>query len=189
MANTYTWTIIGLPCYPEQDNLQDVVFQIVWRYNGTDGEGHFGEAYGTTDVVYEASAPFVPYSDLTQETIEGWLVSALGVDGMAAVTAQVDAAIDFQANPPVIVPPLPWAPPEPPPPPPPPEPIPVEPTTPLPPVEVAPPNIPVDVLPAQDPPPVETLPPPDLEFLPMLPSSSEPPVVAPLEPPQYPVDA
>jgi hypothetical protein len=49
---------------------------------------------------------FVPYNQLTEQTVLGW-IWANGVD-QAATEAAVQQQINNQRNPPVITPPLPW---------------------------------------------------------------------------------
>jgi hypothetical protein len=50
---------------------------------------------------------FVPYNQLTEQTVLGW-VWANGVD-QAATEAAVQTQLDNQINPPVVTPKLPWA--------------------------------------------------------------------------------
>lgn len=113
MANTYTWFVSQLVCYPEHGGQNNVAFKIIWRMNGADGKGHFGEAYGSTPLDISNLNPFTPFEQLTEAQVIGWLEATLGVDGVAAVKEIVDNAISKQAIPPVVAPPLPWAPPEP----------------------------------------------------------------------------
>jgi hypothetical protein len=49
---------------------------------------------------------FTPYADLTQEQVLGWVWDN-GVD-KDATEAAVQQQIDYQINPPVVTPPLPW---------------------------------------------------------------------------------
>jgi hypothetical protein len=108
MANSYEWFISNLMCYPEYQGQQNAVFKIVWRMDGTDGEGHFGQAYGTTPITFDPGQPFTPYDQLTPAIVVGWLEATLGQDGIAAVHEIVDRAINAQLNPVVVAPPLPW---------------------------------------------------------------------------------
>lgn len=108
MANTYTWVISQLECYPEADGHQDVVMTVHWRRQATDGNGHTGDIYGSQVVTLNAEAPFTPYADLTFEQVVGWLEDAMGDEQLAAQIAALDKQIEDQINPPVVTPPLPW---------------------------------------------------------------------------------
>ena len=52
---------------------------------------------------------YVPYADLTEELVIGWVQDAMGEDGVVATEASVETQIENQINPPIITPPLPWS--------------------------------------------------------------------------------
>lgn len=106
---TYTWVIEKLDCYPEQEGQSDVVFNIYWRLNASDGQ-YAASVYGSTLTTYTQGEPFTPYQYLTQEQVVGWLVEGLGPDQVAQYEAVLAQDIAAQINPPTISPPLPWAP-------------------------------------------------------------------------------
>jgi hypothetical protein len=105
--NTYDWVISQLDCYPLQDDNEDVVFQIHWRRQATDGT-HHADVYGSQAVTLDADAPFTPYADLTQADVEGWLEDAMGVERVDEMDASLDKQIEDQINPPILRPALPW---------------------------------------------------------------------------------
>ena len=108
MAVTYTWNITSMDCYPQHDGETDVVFTVHWTLNGTDGT-YNGSVYGTVGVTYDASAPFTPYADLTQNQVVAWVEAALGAEQVVSLEANIATQIANQANPPVVTPPLPWS--------------------------------------------------------------------------------
>lgn len=108
MANTYTWVISQLECYPQHEGNQDVVFTIHWRRQVTDGT-HNADIYGSQSVTLNPDEPFTPYADLTEAQVIGWLEAAFGAETLASQVAALDKQIEDQINPPVIRPPLPWA--------------------------------------------------------------------------------
>ena len=108
MANTYTWVISQLDCYPQQDNHTDVVFTVHWRRQATDGT-HTADIYGSQAVTLDPNAPFTPYASLTEAQVISWLEDAFGTETLAAQVAALDKQIDDQINPPVVRPALPWA--------------------------------------------------------------------------------
>lgn len=103
---TITWTVTAMDCYPQEDNLTDVVFNVHWTCSGVDGE-YNGSVYSTCSVPLSGEGTFTPYADLTQDQVLGW-IWANGVD-QAATEAAVNQQIQNQQNPPVVTPPLPWA--------------------------------------------------------------------------------
>jgi hypothetical protein len=107
--NTHNWIIEQLDCYPERDGLTDVVFTAHWRLIGSDGV-NVATAYGSVGLTYEEGTPFTPYADLTQAQVVGWVKAALGSEQVQTLTDNVAAQLAALANPPVVTPPLPWAP-------------------------------------------------------------------------------
>jgi len=106
MTITYTWQVVQMNAYPEVDGETDVVFTVHWTLSGTDGT-YSGSSYGSVGVTVDASAPFTPYADLTQDQVLGWVWTS-GVD-KDAQEANVAAQIENQVNPTVVTPPLPWS--------------------------------------------------------------------------------
>ena len=109
MATTYTWAVVQMDCYPEEDGEMDVVFTVHWRLTGTEA-GFSGSVYGTQAVTYEAGSSFTPYADLTEAQVIGWVQAAMGEEQVARLEANVAEQINDQVAPPVVTPPLPWAP-------------------------------------------------------------------------------
>lgn len=107
MTNTYTWIVEWMSCYPQAEGETDVVFQVGWRCNATDGT-YNATQYGSVGVSYVAGDPYTPYADLTQDQVLGW-VWANGVN-QDETQAALDTDIANQVNPPVVNPPLPWSP-------------------------------------------------------------------------------
>ena len=122
MANTYTWLVEYMSCYPQAEGETDVVFTVGWRCNAENistATGIVSETpvplppvftatqYGTVNVTYVAGDPYTPYADLTESQVQGW-VWANGVD-QATTEASLATNIANQVNPPVVTPPLPWS--------------------------------------------------------------------------------
>ena len=58
----------------------------------------------------ESVTPFIPYEDLTNDIVIGWIQQELGVNGVNSIEACIQGQIDSQINPPVSPQntPLPW---------------------------------------------------------------------------------
>lgn len=102
--NTYTWIIEQMQCIPQDGYMSDVVINVAWRCNGTDGT-YNATVYSTCSVP-APSGTFTPYASLTQDQVLGW-IWANGVD-QAATEANLDTQIANLVNPPVVALPLPW---------------------------------------------------------------------------------
>ena len=92
MTNTYTWSIANM----ERNTSDDGVVVCHWRCTGVDGD-HSASSYGTTSHAPDPTAAgFVPYADLTEETVLGWVHAAVDKDTIEAAIAD---KIDAMANP------------------------------------------------------------------------------------------
>jgi len=107
MAITNTWAVVQMDAYPEYEGNADVVFTVHWTLNATDGE-HAGGVYGSVGLTLDPEATYVPYANLTEAQVIGWVKDALGEEQVAAYEANVAEQIANQINPPVVSPALPW---------------------------------------------------------------------------------
>jgi hypothetical protein len=110
---TYVYNIKSLKVQNEPDYPQTVV-QTYWTLTGTDANGNSGTFNGGTPFTYDptdASGPFVPFPDLTEADVVGWISGV--VNGNPTYKAHIDGVIldqiGLEINP-VVEEPLPWAP-------------------------------------------------------------------------------
>jgi hypothetical protein len=109
---SYNWTVNSMSCYPQAEGQTDVVFLVYFGVSKTatvNNEPYLSVASGYVNLTYVAGGTYIPYDQLTQEQVIGWVQSALGETGVADYEARVDAQIESAMNPPVATPPLPWA--------------------------------------------------------------------------------
>jgi len=108
MATTYTWTIDRM--YTLQTPDPDYVVNVLWTLTGVDGQ-YTASIGGNTMFDSNQSSTFIPYQDLTQEIVIGWVQNNLGEQGIANYEANVQGQLNSMANPPVSPQntPLPWA--------------------------------------------------------------------------------
>jgi hypothetical protein len=104
----YTWKIEQLDCIPSVDGQSNVVSNIHWRVNATDGT-NTTSVYGCQSLSFDAKSAFISYADLTKDTVVGWVQEAMGIDAVTRLQETLDKQLETLANPPVITPPLPWA--------------------------------------------------------------------------------
>jgi hypothetical protein len=96
---TYTWTTTNL--YTIDVNTEtDYVVTAVYDVIGTD-ETYSASLTNSCEFAVKQNDPdYVPYSDLTNDIVIGWVQEELGVDGVNSIEASIDGQINSQANPP-----------------------------------------------------------------------------------------
>lgn len=104
----YTWKVTGIKTRNEGD-YQNAVVQTYWTKTGTDEDGNEGVFNGatpfTTTTMPEGST-FVPFAELTEEIVLGWIKAAV-VSYEDHINEQIQKQID-QKKAPVEEPTLPW---------------------------------------------------------------------------------
>lgn len=105
----FNWIVNAL--YTETiDGQQDYVVIASFEVVGVDGE-YTANVTGTQTFSTESVSPFIPYNELTNDIVVGWIQQELGEDGVNNIYACIQGQIDSQINPPVVPQntPLPWA--------------------------------------------------------------------------------
>ena len=105
----YTWNVTQLYTQTIEGNTGYVV---IANYNTTGVDGEYTASlsgiaqFSTADVTV-----FIPYADLTEAIVIGWIKETLGENGIISIEACIQGQIDSQINPPVspVNTPLPWA--------------------------------------------------------------------------------
>jgi len=95
--------------YCVQSPQPDYVVNVLFTVSGTDGT-HTASIDGNVQLAVEASDPnFVPYADLTEEIVMGWINAQ--TDNQANYYANIDGQLESIINPPVSPQntPLPWS--------------------------------------------------------------------------------
>ena len=107
MTTTFTTTINQMYCVQSVPNQPDYVVNCLFTVSGTDGT-HTASIDGNIQFEAKQQADFVPYANLTESIVLGWINEA-GV--LPNLEACVQGQIDSQINPPVSPAntPLPWA--------------------------------------------------------------------------------
>jgi hypothetical protein len=94
-----TWNIVNL----DRNTADGFVTTAHWTVSDVDGE-FSGSVYGSVGFSGDLS---IPYADLTEAVVVGWVKEALGAEIVAAHEAAVAAQIEAQKNP-VSATGLPW---------------------------------------------------------------------------------
>jgi hypothetical protein len=85
------------------------VVNVLWTLTGVDGQ-YTALIQGNSTFDSNQPGSFIPYNQLTQDTVLGWIKSQLGEQGIANFKANVQGQIDSLINPPISPQnaPLPW---------------------------------------------------------------------------------
>lgn len=109
METNFKWLIAQLNCKVEEEGLSDVINMIHWRYNATqivDDKTYFADTYSCTSVSQPNPQDFIPYADVTEAEVIGWLESVLDVPAMQL---SLESNLYNQQHPTEVVLPLPWS--------------------------------------------------------------------------------
>ena len=84
---TFNWQIV------QMDRLTSDGFDVVVHYNVSAEDGDYqASTYGTTSYTQTPGETYIPYEDLTQPIVVGWVQEALGKDTVeASLQGQIDA--------------------------------------------------------------------------------------------------
>lgn len=103
-----TWTVTSLLVKPQADEFSDVVYIVNWLCSDTDGTNEARRG-GKTEVPTPAGGTFVPFDQLNEAEVIGWVQATLGAAEVAAIEADLNFQILYMQQPPVVEMPLPWA--------------------------------------------------------------------------------
>ena len=100
MAITKTWEVNTL----QRELADGYVNKVIYRVKGTDGTY---ETRATGEVDLPKPETLVPYKDLTESTVLGWVKTKLGTDKVAAIEKSLEDEIKL-INTPVTAEGKPW---------------------------------------------------------------------------------
>ena len=87
MAITKTWEVNTL----ERELADGYVKKVIYRVKGIDGEEE--KARATGEVELEKPETLIPYKDLTESTVLGWVKAKLGTDKVAGIEKALEDEI------------------------------------------------------------------------------------------------
>jgi len=100
---TFTTTITNM--YTMQTPDPDYVVNALWQVTGVDGE-YTASIQGNTQFTSQQGPDFIPYADLTEATVIGWIPANQIESSQACVQGQIDSMITPPVSPANT--PLPW---------------------------------------------------------------------------------
>jgi hypothetical protein len=90
---TYTWNVAQL----ERETTDGYVYTIHYTVNATDDTNSAG-AYGSIGLE-RPEEDLIPFSELTEQTIIGWVKEKFGDEKVVEIEAALQAQLDEQRNP------------------------------------------------------------------------------------------
>jgi hypothetical protein len=93
---------------PTEGTLQDFVINVHWTRLAKETineKEYFASVYGSQSFSKDDVTNFIPYEDLTYDIVCSWLDASLDVE---ALDLNLDAQIENQVNPPIVILPLPF---------------------------------------------------------------------------------
>jgi hypothetical protein len=92
MATTFTWHIANL----ERETADGFVMTAHYTVTAEDGTYSSG-AYGSLG--FERPDKLIPYADLTEQMVIGWVKDAFGAEKVTEIEAALQAQLDEQRHP------------------------------------------------------------------------------------------
>jgi hypothetical protein len=108
----YVWEIQSMATLPNVPNQPEYVVLINGELIGTDDNSITASIGWNVQLVVEQNQPdFIPYDQLTEAEVLGWVQEALGPQGVGSLEANIQGQINSIINPPVSpsAQPLPWS--------------------------------------------------------------------------------
>ena len=105
MATVYNWNCKTVDVHPTEGSETDVVYNVHWIVTGvsdeldSEGNAYQSTSIGTQTVPLDPESEFIPFEDLTNETVVGWTKNAMGEEQVTSIETGIQQAIDLEINP------------------------------------------------------------------------------------------
>lgn len=100
------WTITSMLTALQADGQTNVVQNVIWLCEDTDGTNTARQG-GTTEMTPPGPS-FTPYDQLTEAQVIGWVQATLGQEQVSAIEQSLTDQLAYMQAPPVVALPLPW---------------------------------------------------------------------------------
>ena len=105
MATVYNWNCKTVDVHPTEGSETDVVYNVHWIVTGVsdeidpEGNAYQSTSIGTQTVPLDPESEFIPFDELTNETVVGWTKNAMGEEQVTSIETGIQQAIDLEINP------------------------------------------------------------------------------------------
>lgn len=95
----HIWSVTGLRT-ATNDKVRNAIAEVFWEVTGTDANGNEGKYSGSTQFNFMDKNPdsLVPYDDLTEQEIIGWIKGAIGERQMDHINGQITLDIQIKKS-------------------------------------------------------------------------------------------
>lgn len=100
-----TWNILNITYKTEDGGLSQVITKVRWKYDISktiNGQVFSSGTFGDCVLSEPTNEEFIPYSQITKETVIGWVQELLGEDQILQFEDLINLKIDQQAAPSTI---------------------------------------------------------------------------------------
>ena len=96
----YTWDCRTVDVYPQEGDLENVVYNVHWTLQGEDSEtAYIGTCIGTQLLSTSDITNFIPLDELTNDTITNWVKDAMGQESIDMLENNIADQISDQVQP------------------------------------------------------------------------------------------
>ena len=105
MATIYNWNCKTVDVHPSEADYTDVVYNVHWIVTGvsdvldSQGNPYQATSIGTQPVPLSPESEFIPFDQLTNETVVSWTKEAIGAEQVAAIEQSITNQIEQEINP------------------------------------------------------------------------------------------
>jgi hypothetical protein len=107
MEINYTWNFDPLESYPTSSGQNDVVFRVHWQLYGSTGS-YQDFAKGIQQITYNPESTFIPFNELTYETVYNWITASMGEEKINQYKTSISKKIENQEILPISIQQSPW---------------------------------------------------------------------------------
>ena len=95
---TYDWNCKTVDVHPQEEGETNVVYNVHWIVTGTK-EDYSVNNIGTQLVLLDPETSFIPFDELTNEVVVGWVKDTMGEEQVKAVEDSIASRIAELENP------------------------------------------------------------------------------------------
>jgi hypothetical protein len=104
---TLSWKVDNIEVKPQEGELTDVVYNVYWRLYAEE-LGMTISNYGSVIIPLAEEGQFIPFEELDEATVIGWVHSVMGPDTVLTIETLTTAELQAILSPEVVSKPAPW---------------------------------------------------------------------------------
>lgn len=93
-----TWNLKNVRVYNTLDGNSDVIYLVNYNVTATDDNGGVYVLPKEATINTSSITDFIPFADLTEADVLGWVTTDLGTDGVAAIDQEAEDALSDMLN-------------------------------------------------------------------------------------------